>query len=465
MQHHASRWFFAVVLLSFFFCARVFATGTVCITDYGAKGDGQSLNTKEINRALEACAEQGGGTVVIPEGVFLSGTLHMKSDVSLRLEKGAVLRGVSDKDAYFPYVPLREREGADPGHYRWSRALILGVGVTNVSIYGEGTIDGTHIFDPEGEEKMRGPHIVFFGESNNITLTGITFNRASNYAFMARHIENAVFRNLTFNEGWDGIHIRHGKNITIRNSVFRTGDDAIAGGYWENAVITDCEINSSCNGIRIIMPVDDLTIRNCRIHGPGVYPHRTSKEKNRTNTLTGILIQPGGWGKAPGKVDRVHIHDIEIENVDNPLMFVLHEGNHAGKIVVEKIKASRINRFAFSIESWKGGVYENVTLRDVEIDYIGNPEAFTGDYNLKSPPTDARPLPVWGLFVRNVKEIELENVNLRHTESDPRPAMHFDNVATARLKNVTYTENKDTENIIWKNSGERIVDGNSVSTR
>ena len=71
-----------------------------------------------------------------------------------------------------------------------------------------------------------------------------------------------VFHDLEFNEGWDGIHIRGGKNITIRNCRFFTGDDAIAGGYWENMVISDCHINSSCNGVRMIMPATGLTISN-----------------------------------------------------------------------------------------------------------------------------------------------------------------------------------------------------------
>ena len=94
-------------------------------------------------------------------------------------------------------------------------------------------------------------------------MRGITLNCASNYAFMAYKIEDMVFHDLEFNEGWDGIHIRGGKNITIRNCRFFTGDDAIAGGYWENMVISDCHINSSCNGVRMIMPATGLTISNC----------------------------------------------------------------------------------------------------------------------------------------------------------------------------------------------------------
>ena len=81
-------------------------------------------------------------------------------------------------------------------------------------------------------------------------------------------------------EGWDGIHIRGGKDIRIRNCRFNTGDDAVAGGLWKNVVIENCYMNSSCNGIRLIMPATGLKIVDCEFRGPGKYPHRTSGEQN-----------------------------------------------------------------------------------------------------------------------------------------------------------------------------------------
>ena len=424
------------------------------IKNYGARGDGKTINTIALNKAVEACADAGGGTVVIPAGIYLSGTVRMKSHVTLLLEKGAVIKGVADLSQYEPYIPNRERGRNN----NWNRALILGVGVTNVTITGSGVIDGDHVFDPQGEEKMRGPHTILFAESRNLSFSGITVVNAANYAFMAYEIENVVYSNLTINQGWDGIHIRGGKRITIRNSTFHTGDDAIAGGYWEDMMITDCQINSSCNGIRMIMPADGLTISHCTFAGPGRYPHRTSKEKQRTNMLSAILLQPGGWGRAPGIVDRVHIHDISISNVNNPLMIVLNEGNNAGKITVERMKAVQVNAFTSSVESWKGGVFDELTFRDVSIEYAGHPDASASDASLGQPPVDARNLPCWGWFVRNVKNISFENVDLRYTETDPRPAFYFDNVAAIKLNGVKYPGSDDRQAIVLKNSGSLIIE-------
>ena len=438
------------------------------VKKYGVRGDEKTVNTQAMNKAVDACAAAGGGTVVVPAGTYLTGTIQMKSHVTLLLEKGAIIKGVTDLDAYVSYVPTpdRDMDKYDNAHKtRWNRALILGVGVNNVAIAGAGVIDGVHVFDPQGEERMRGPHTILFAESRNLTFSGFTVNQSANYAFMAYEIENVTFSNLTINEGWDGIHVRGGKNIIIRNSAFYTGDDAIAGGYWENVVITDCHINSSCNGIRIIMPAEDLTISHCTFEGPGRYPHRTSGERRRTNMLSAILLQPGGWVVAPGFVDKIHIHDIVISNMNNPLMFVLNDGNSAGKIWVERVKASNINAYAASVESWKGGMFDEVVFRDVSIEYTGHPDASSSDASLRQPGADARSLPCWGWFVRNVKNVVFENVDLRYTETDSRPALHFDNVATIRFIGMKYPDSDNRQTIVFKNSGVWYVDGLEVKRK
>ena len=83
--------------------------------------------------------------------------------------------------------------------------------------------------------------------------------------------------------------------------------------------------------------------------------------------LSAIILQPGGWGKAPGKIRDIYIHDVSIDNMNNPLMIVLNEGNTGDNILVERMKATRISQAAVSIESWKGGTFGNVTFRDISI--------------------------------------------------------------------------------------------------
>lgn len=453
------------IMLKFLFCLYLILCNVgagasisrteVNIRDYGAKGNGKTLNTKAINDAIQACAAQGGGTVVVPAGTFLTGTIRLQSYVDLHLDQEAIIKGVSKLEEYQPYIPTKEMgEYDNADKYNWNRALILGTGVEDVTISGPGTIDGDHVPDSNGEENMRGPHTILFGESRNITLSGITILHAANYAFMAYEIENATFRHLTVKEGWDGIHIRGGKNIFIRNSRFYTGDDAIAGGYWENMTITDCHINSSCNGIRMIMPATGLTIARCTFQGPGAFPHRTSKEQRRTNMLSAVLLQPGGWGNAPGRVDNVSIRDLTIDRVDNPFLFILNQGNEGGTIKVEHVRATRIARSASSVESWKGGTFQHIVLRDITIEYAGHDDLSLRTLRIAQPHVDARMLPCWGWFFRNVKQLTCKDIHLTYTGTEIRPALLLDHVANATFRRVKCREVPGAEPMLLQNCGD-----------
>ncbi len=268
-----------------------YKTSKFNVVDFGAIGDGKSLDTNAVNKAIQACSAKGGGLVVFPPGKYLSGTVILKSGVSLFLEAGARLLGTSDLVKYKNHVGLNKKSKDSP----WHNALILGVGVENVSILGDGIIDGQKVFNPNGEEKMRGPHTVLFAGSKNISIRDISVTDSANYAVMILGCDDTEVRDVKITGGWDGVHFRglEGKpcrNLSILDCHFYTGDDSIAGCYAENLLIRNCIINSSCNGIRIIGPVSHGIIQNCLFFGPGRQPHRTT---DRHNMLSGIILQPG----------------------------------------------------------------------------------------------------------------------------------------------------------------------------
>lgn len=424
--------FFTILFLS---CSE---NNMISVVEMGAVGDGVKDNTEIINTAILRCYENGGGTVIIPKGVFLTATLNIKSGVNLHLEKDATLKAIEDPERYNAYIPEKDMSQYDSGgnsqnannskDTRWNRAMILGVNVRNASITGEGVIDGCHIFDPKGEEGMRGPHTILFAESSDILIDNISIVCSANYAFMAYGIKNATFHNLTIKEGWDGIHIRGGENITISQCSFFTGDDSIAGGFWKNMKITDNYINTSCNGIRIIMPVRDLLISECEFKGPGKFPHRTSGPLNRTNMLSAINVQPGGWGKVAGDVENVEISDIEVTNTANPFMFTLNEGNNARNITIRNYKAENMYLCGFTFESWKGGTFENVLISDSEFSFIGNPDTRLNDIVMCQPPADARPLPCWAGYANNTSGFSMRDVKFSYTGEETREPFLFENV-------------------------------------
>jgi polygalacturonase len=398
-------------------------SGVFNTRDYGALGDGKNLDTPAINKAIETCAAAGGGQVVFSPGRYLSGTVHLKSHVTLFLEAGATLIGTPDLNQYqYPEIPEFMPE-AKWG--KWHRALILGDGLEDIAIAGQGVIDGNKVFDPTGEERMRGPHTFVFVNCRKVTVRDVSFVDSANYAILF-HVSNQVeIRNVKITGGWDGVHFRGApehpcRDVSIIGCQFFTGDDSIAGRYWINTLISDCIVNSSCNGIRLIGPATHLIIHNCLFYGPGVHPHRTS---DRYNMLAGINLQPGGWDATKGTLDDVLISDVTMHNVATPFHFTLKSGNTAGNILVNRATATGVYRAASAIESWADTSFTNVVFRDVTVEYKGGGTLEDARRTVKSPGVDARPLPAWGFHARNVQNLQLDNVRLRFEKEDLRPVL------------------------------------------
>lgn len=416
------------------------------ISDFGAVGDGVTISTGPINEAIATCASNGGGVVMVPRGTFVTGTIVIQSNVRLHLDNKAVILGTNDTGKYKSFN-LRRGNPDRPvhlpvkGNSRWSRSLILFDNVQNAAMTGTGTIDGGTLIDKQGEEGFRGPHGILIGESSNIKISGLRISRSGNYNILATHVKDVELTNLTITEGSDGIHIRGGKNIRIENCKIYTSDDAIAGGYWENTLISDCLINSSCNGVRLILPATNLEIKDCEISGPGVFGHRRGSLNNPlvTNSLTGILMQPGAWGIGPGTLEQVFIHNIRIRDFQTALTIVLNEGNNGNHIRVEDVTATGIYGNACSVEAWAdGSKFDNVLFRNLAITYHIADESVLKTSGFERPRTESRPLPFWGFYVRNVHDIAFENVHLDYTGTETRPMLGFDNVDYLQLNGLSY---------------------------
>jgi len=407
------------------------------IRDYGAKGDGTKLDTAAFNAAIVACAAAGGAQVLVPPGRYLTGTICLKSNITLLLEADAEIIGTPDLAQYEPFTPPKGNPLADLAP-SWHRALLLGADVENVIITGHGCINGNKVFDPRGEENMRGPHAVLFGNSRNIVMRDISIKDSGNYAVMLEFTSDVEVSRIKITGGWDGIHFRGWKdrpsrNVTIVDCEFFTGDDGIAGWFWENALIARCIINSSCNGIRLIGPAQRLIIHDCLFFGPGRFEHRTSRERHRTNMLAGILLQPGAWGHTEGLLDNVQISNITMHDVATPFSVTLAPGNKAGRITVNRMTATGVYEAAASVESWAEEPVERMTIRDVNFEFSGGRGGELAELPIRRPEQDARPLPVWGLYVRKVRVLDLQDVRLNLIEADARSAFMADEVEHIKL--------------------------------
>jgi len=430
---------------------------TLDVRAFGAKGDGRTVETEALNRAMAAAGREK-GEVRFPPGRYLSGTIELRSGVTLHLEPGATLLGTTNLSDYKMFRPPAgtPEAGFKP---EWHRALLLGVNVENVRITGGGIIDGNKVFDPKGEERMRGPHTILVGHGRNITIDNVQIRDSANYAILLEDCSDTKIQSIRVTGGWDGVHFRgwpdrYCTNVTITDSQFFTGDDAIAGRYWENVVIADCVLNSSCNGIRVIGPARKLMVNDCQFFGPGQYRHRTS---NRTNMLAGIALQPGAWDPTTGPLDDVHLSDLTMQNVATPFHFALKGNNTVGTIEVTKVKAAGVYRSTASIESWTTNAFGSVTFRDMEIEFTGGGTPADAEIPIKAPGVDTRKLPVWGFFARNVNRLTLENVRLRLEKTDLRPVARFESVGHLQMNDFAYPKDQGvSEPIVTKAVGEIV---------
>ncbi|MBP3919356.1 MAG: right-handed parallel beta-helix repeat-containing protein [Clostridia bacterium] len=267
---------------------------TYILTDYGVKADANYLQTKEIQAVFDLCKKEG-GKVVFPRGTYQAASLRMWSNMTLYFASGARLLGSEECDDYEvyevpPQVELRTDMEMITQYYgtpwkEYRRAMISAYGEENIAIIGEADamIDGRNCYDPNGEEHYRGPHGIFLTNCKKVTLHGYTIGHSGNFMHQLDKCEHVIMTNVTCLGGSDGIHLHCCNETLIEDCIFHTGDDCIAGINIRNLRVNRCELNTSCNLFR--MGGVHIVVENCKMWGPGIYPHRVTIVKNRYEVL------------------------------------------------------------------------------------------------------------------------------------------------------------------------------------
>lgn len=242
------------------------------IKDFGARTC-DALQTKPIQSAIDACFLAGGGRVVVPAGVYITGGIRLRSNVELYLETGAIVRGVRDPEEYFGYrddkiepVTLEDEEEKPKSSIatsRWSNSLIKVMDAKNVTITGEvgSYFDGCYCFDPLGEQNYRGPHGIGIWRSENIHLSGYTFIGSSNWCHIIIKSKDITIRNIAVHGGCDGVNVHCCDNVIIEDCNINSGDDCVAGYNNHDVIIRNCTLNTPCMPIR--MGGNNILVENC----------------------------------------------------------------------------------------------------------------------------------------------------------------------------------------------------------
>ena len=428
------------------------------ILDYGAKADGKTVNTVAINQALQACAKAGGGTVYVPPGEFLTGTIVLRSNVTLHLEAGAVLKGSPDLADY--KVEAEDGSGVDPEFDKFfgrRYGLIWANKAENIAITGHGVIDGngTHFMDlskrrieddfdgrftRQGKSYMYGdkemgdgpvlpkdrPSMLFRCiECKHLLVRDVLIKDSPEWTM---HIANSdqidiigvTIRNPPLYANNDGIHCTSSRNIHIANCDISAGDDAIVvtgfgpPGIAENVTVANCALQSRSSAIRIGYGRNNIrngVFQNLVIYGSnrgiGLFTRDGGSIENFlfSNVIIETRLHTGHWW---GHGEPIHVSAV-------PAM----ENTKPGSI--KNVRFSNIAAHSESgivVYGVKEQPIQNLSLERINLTVLPSSlsAAYGGNFDLR---------PVWdkalaifkhdvpGVYCRYANEITIRDLELR----------------------------------------------------
>ena len=428
--------------------------------DFGAKGDGKTLD----HQAIKAAADAGGGRVVLTTGTYLCGSIRLKSNVELHLMAGAkILAAPASMKAYDSSEPFDFPEYQDGGHTYFHNSLIWADGEENVSITGRGMIDGKGLTkrDTEKGGQVQGGSIgtgdkaIALKLCRNILIRDVTIYRGGHFAIIVTGCERGTIDNVTIDTNRDGIDIDCCKYLTVSNTKVNTPtDDAIVlkSSYalkrpvaTEHILITNClvtgyklgtfldgtyqpePVNWVCGRIKLGTESNggyrNITIANCTcMWSSGLAFEEVDQGKMENIVVTNIsmshvhhypiYITTGCRNRGPKeRTDVSSARDIYISNV------VADDCDSLASIIVTGMEGEPIR---------------NVSLSDIYIRYRGGGKQVVKPYREQSThypePRWAGPTPAYGLYARHVDGLYLRNVRFELLSPDERPDMILEDV-------------------------------------
>jgi hypothetical protein len=410
------------------------------VRGFGANDDGKTLCTSAIQKAIDKCSAGGGGVVYLPPGQFLSGTIRLKSGVTLRLDAGCTLLGSRNLRDYPPAVPAY-RSYTD--NYT-DKGLIYGEKLERVEIVGLGTIDGQGA-SFQGPYKVR-PYIIRLVECRDVTIEGVTIKDSPMWVQHYLACDNVRISGITVrshvNANNDGIDIDSCRRVVVTGCNVDSGDDAIvlkstSARPCTDVVIGNCILRSTCNALKMGTESNG-GFQNIVLTGCTIYDTH----------LAGIALEIVDGGT----MDRIVVSDITMTGVGAPLFLRL--GNRARRfkedmdkpglgamrnITISNIEATGADPTGCAISGLPQAKIEGVTLSNIRLSFAGGGKVEEASRTI---PEEAEKypeyamfgrLPAYGLYCRHVQGLKVSNVQLQLAGDDKRHAIIFDDVKGAAV--------------------------------
>jgi len=448
------------------------------IREFGAKGDGQTIDTAALQAAIDACNKDGGGTVLVPAGTFVIGTTELKSNVTLHIAADGTLLGSGDGKQYHAVDAIPLRGDTTLGDGNW--AMLFAVKQKNIRVEGPGTINGQGaqfhspqrgVMAPSGLHGPQRPYFVLAYQCEDLTVRNISlidcaFHCIRPIESKRLHMEN-IYIHSRVNSNNDGFHFISCEYATVTNCVVLCGDDACAMfGSCRNITITNSFFSTRWSVFRFGGGhAGNIAVANCvlsvvdgcpfKFQGdPGSRFENISFSDIVLDQVTGPISISVGARRSrrdPGEVfPPVVVRDISFSHIHGTVTTspaetlpesTLHVGLRPGEahsaIVLNAVDDSTIENITFDdvhLTFGGGGTAEEGARRDV-------PQVF-GEY------FELGPIPAYGLYARNAHGITLSNVRFEVATPDLRPAVVFDHVEDAAIDGFSVQGNTGAESVM-----------------
>ena len=450
------------------------------IRDFGAKGDGATLDTAALQAAIDACNKDHGGTVLVPAGVFVIGTVEMKSNVTLHIAAGGKLLGSADGKQYYAAeaIPLEGDSTLGDGHV----GLIFAVKADNITIEGPGTIDGNgNQFrspapgtpPPSGRSGAGRPYHLMFYQCTNLNVRNIYLFACAFHSLRIIQCTYAKFDGIRiFNHvisNNDGFHFISSQHVHISNCTVICQDDACAlFGSCKFFTVTNCTFSTRWSVFRFGGgQAENIVVSNCLIYETYGCPIKlhcspNSRFENMSfsnlimKDVTGPIYIGAGGGRrgnqssdapdtrTPGIVRNISFNNIhgnvvaEVQQYpDVPFKSGVHTGEERSSIVLTASNGAVIENISFNDIHFTfegGGTKEEAAKRDL-------PQVAGEYFSIESHPA-------YALYARNIRGLSLNSVRFEVTKPDARPAVIFDHVQDAAVNALNIQGSKDAESAL-----------------
>jgi polygalacturonase len=441
---------------------------------YGAKADGATNDAAAINRAIAAASDAGGGTVEFAAGDYLSGSVHLRSNVTLHLGPGASLVASSENADYDLPEPNEwgdARKYQDFGHSHWHDSLIWGEGLENIAITGPGRIYGRGLsrgWDTEHPAQHVGNKAIALRNCRHVLLRDFTIRHGGWFGLLATGVDNLTIDNLLVDTPRDGFDIDCCHNVRVSNcSVNSPWDDAIC-------------LKSSF-GLGQFRSTENVTISDCLVCGydegtllDGTRQHRDAHNPDPTGRIKFGTESNGGFkavtitncvfeccrGLALESADGALLEDVTVSNLamreiyGAPIFLRLGErmrgpdGTPVGKlrhVLISNVVAEDVRHAqGILITGVPGHPVEDVTLVNVNIQFAGGGGAELAHRELPEmersypEPLSFGPTPAWALVVRHAEGVILRDVAFRRAGEDRRSVVYLQDVHGIRLEDLRF---------------------------